>query len=353
MKKLSTTLLVVSFSVLFGGLSFWAVCPNETREFACLEQKALCILELRAGIPSTCASLTISQPTEELHAGLRPRQHGERFSLSISGNEGSICSATTDATRFGWKHQFPPGTYQVTLSQEVGNHGALVVVASEKPIYVTGWQIWSGAYLGLLALSAVCAAMGHKSRNQRVRTMSLCLFQIIPLGFVLIFLYLFFHEGGHALGEIAFGHYDFARSDFWGIHGTPHSAGTSGPPLQPWQQAVISGGGPIFPTLAGWAIFLLVRSRFGRNLRNSGPIINLYLSAAIAILVIPWIAVAGCLLGIVTDGDWHGFITNVPGPLWLIKGILWGILVVNAIILRQVVPDLWRSLLSLAGTLRK
>jgi hypothetical protein len=70
----------------------------------------------------------------------------------------------------------------------------------------------------------------------------------------------------------------------------------------------------------------------------------LYSSAVIAMLVFPLIVVAGFLLGVIRgDGDWHGFITNVPGPLWLVKGLLWGVLLANAVILWRVVPELWRS----------
>jgi hypothetical protein len=220
----------------------------------------------------------------------------------------------------------------------------LVALATERPVYITGWQIWSRTYLGLLVLSGLWAALARKSANAKRRAASLYLFQILLLGFALIFLYLLFHEGGHALGEIAFGCYDFARSDFWGIHGTPHSGRAPGPPLEPWQQAVISGAGPLFPTFAGWALFLLWRSRRGRNVRKARPLVSLYSSAVIAMLVFPLIVVAGFLLGVIRgDGDWHGFITNVPGPLWLVKGLLWGVLLANAVILWRVVPELWRS----------
>jgi len=353
MRKFLSILLVVSSGLVVGGLSFWMVRPNETREFAHLKAKALCVLDLGPESSIAHASFTTSKSIDELHVGVLPRRRGERFSLEVCGSERLACSATTDATRYSWKHELRPGTYQITLSQQAGNHGALVVIAAEKPIYLTGWQIWSRTFLGILALSAVWAAAARNSQNPRTRIFSLYLFQMLLLGFVMIFLYLLCHEGGHTIGELAFGRYDFARSDFWGIHGTPHSAGTSGPSLEPWQQAVISGAGPILPTLAGWALLLCWSSRFGRNMRDARPIINLYVWSAIAMLVFPLFALAGCLLGVISDGDWQGFITNVPRPLWLARGLLWGMLLINAVILWRVASQLRRCFLTVIGPMKE
>lgn len=331
-------------AVAFGALSFWAHYGDREREFRLLEGKALCVLDLPAGTPEVRAAFTTSQTLDQFHVGVRPRGKREFISLAISGSEGTVCSVTTDGTRFGCGRAIPPGTYEITLRQETGSDGVWVVVASERPEFVTGWQIWSRAYLGLLALSAIWALTARKSENLRNRATSVYVFQMLLLGFVVVFLYLLFHEGGHALGEIAFGRYDFARSDFWGIHGTPHSGGKSGPPLEPWQQALISGGGPALPTFAGWAFFLLWGSRLGRRLRNARPVVNLYSSAVAAMLVFPFVAVAGCMLGMIPgDGDWHGFINNVPGPLWLVQGIVLAVFLVNAFILWRVVPEGWRS----------
>lgn len=345
MKRFLPKTLAVLSAILFGALSFWAVYGDKAREFDLLEVKALCVVELQAGTPSARTTFTTAQTVDNFQVGVRSRgRDPELFSLSISGKEGLIGRVTTDATRFGLGRAVPPGTYEVVLRQEAGNQGVQVVIAGEKPSFVTGWQIWSRTYVVFVALAAIWAFMARKSKNLRNRATSLFLFQILFLGFLVVFLYLLFHEGGHALGEMAFGRYDFARSDFWGIHGTPHSGGTSGPSLEPWQQALISGGGPLLPTVAGWVLFLLWSSRFGRNVRNARPIVDLYFSAVIAMLVFPLITVAGCMLGLLrADGDWNGFITNVPGPPWLIQGLLWGVLLANAILLWRVVPEGWRS----------
>lgn len=344
-KKVFGASLGILCGILGGAVSFWAVHGDEAREFNYLEKNALCVLDLGAGTPSASASFTTARTIEQFQVGVRARGKREGVSLSISGREGLICRVTMDNrnVRFGCGHNIPPGTYDVTLRQESGDHGALVVIAGERPVFVTGWQVLSRAYLGLLVLSGLWAAVARQSRNAKHRAMSSYVFQFLLLGFLLMFLYLLFHEGGHALVEMWFGRYDFGRSDFWGIHGTPHSGGTSGPSLEPWQQALISGGGPWLPTFGGWALFLLWRSRLGGNLR-SARMMNMYYSAIVAMLVFPgFIVTPGCLLGIISsDGDWNGFITNVPGPLWLVKGVLWGTVLVNGIILWRVVPELWR-----------
>jgi len=331
--------LVAVTAILGGALALWAVRTPERLD----EKGALCVLKLQPGASDTSASFTTSQPVRHFRVGLRPGARRERLSISINGSKGLICRVNTDATRFSCGLDIPAGTYTATLKQEVGSHGGMVVISDKERLGITGWQILSRSWLGLLMASGLWALFGRRSGNLRRRIVSVSLFQHLLLGFVLMFLYLLFHEGGHSLTELCFGRYDFAASDFWGIRGTPHSGGTSGPALEPWQQALISGGGPVRPTLAGWALFVVWSSGIGRNLRTGRPTLNLYLCASVAILLFPFIAVGGCLLGIISDGDWNGFINNVPGPLWLVKTIAWGILVVNGLILWRVVPELHRA----------
>ena len=184
----------------------------------------------------------------------------------------------------------------------------------------------------------------RKSKSLKQRAASVGAFHALLLGFVAIFLYLLFHEGGHSLAEFAFGRYDFANSDFWGIHGSPHSAFTAGPSLKPWQQSIVAGAGPMLPTLAGWVLFLLWGSRVGRSLRSTRPLMNIYCLAPVAMFVFPGFAVTpGYLSGIISDGDWRGFITNVPGPPWLVRGLLWFTVPVSATILWRVASELRRA----------
>ncbi len=345
MNQPAKRILVVLIAMLFGGFSIWATLPDTV--WISDEKDALCILKLPEGEASASAMFTTTQPVERFFVVARPRARNEQLALSITRDKGILVRVTINrSTRFSCGHSADifPATYTAVLSQEIGTHGGSVVIADHRDeVGITGWQIWSRALLGLVLISGVWAWVARSSRNLRHRAVSSLLFQRLLLVFILIFLYLLFHEGGHSLGEAAFGRYDFARSDFWGIHGSPHSGGKPGPVLDPWQQAVISGGGPMFPNLVGWALFLIWLSPFGKRIRTGRPIINIYFSAIVAMLVFPFVAVAGCLLGIISDGDWRGFIENVPGPLWLVKTLLWAVLLVNAVILWHVIPELIRS----------
>ena len=57
----------------------------------------------------------------------------------------------------------------------------------------------------------------------------------------------------------------------------------------------------MFPTLMGWVLFLLWRCRAGERMRNKRPMVNLYLSAIVCMSIFPFVAILGCLLGIISD----------------------------------------------------
>ncbi len=283
----------------------------------------------------------------QFEVAMQPRSRQDAFALSITGTNRLVCRVTVTGgySRFGCGRDIPPGNYEVMVRQQSGNQGVVAVIAGERPVFVSGWQIWSRAYLGLLLLSAAWAAVARKSTNSQRRLAGIGAFQLLLLGFVAVGLYLLLHEGGHSLGEILFGRYDFGRSDFWGIHGTPHSGGRGGPPLASWQQAVISGAGPLLPSFGGWALFLFWKAKLGQNLRRARPLMDLYSCAIVALLVFPgFIVTPATLSGLIPgDGDWNGFINNVPGPLWLIKTLWWSTVIVSAFVLWRVVPGGWRA----------
>jgi hypothetical protein len=347
MKPRKIITIVVSIALSWAALIFWAVHSGKAREEREINDRlesALCVLELQAGQQAASASFTTSKGAGQFHVSARPGARRERLALSFSGSSReSFNGDVTEFERFGLGNADRPGTWTVTLRQKTGNGGGIVIISGEKPAPPTGlwWPIWPHGFLILLALSGAWASIARKSQNLRLRMQTVLTFQIFLLAFVVVFTYLLFHEGGHALGEIAFGRFDFARADFWGIHGRPHSGGTSGPQLEPWQRALITSGGPMLPIFAGWALFLFWRSRIGRNSRSRRPIVNLYLSAVIAMLVLP-IVLAGCLLGVISDHETQAAISIMPGPSWLGKSLLWGVVLVSAVILWRVVPEIWK-----------
>ncbi len=324
----------------------WLIQGSDSKRFDALEAHALCRLDLAAGTLSLSATFTNSRSIDMFHVALKTRASDDALSVSISGERGLVSSVSQiKAGSFGLGKQIQPGNYTVTARQEAKGKGGTLVIADAAPIYVTGWQIWSRTYGGLLAFSAVCVVVLRKAEHSKTRVLSLIACHSLLLGFVLIFVYLLFHEGGHALTEIALGHFDLARSDFWGIHGHPHSGGTMGPQLKTWQQAAISCAGPMLPVLAGFALFVLWSLPLGRNLRSLRPMVDLYFSAIIASLVF---SEAVCeplyLLGFISaEGDLIGYVARTGGPVWLVRGFLGGILILSALILWRVVPEAGRA----------
>jgi hypothetical protein len=345
-KKARVVSLAILSGALGGALLLWLIQGNDARKSNALKADALCVLHLPEGTSSVSATFTIRQVVEMFQVAIQTKTSGEALSISISGDQGVIANASvTTAHSFGLGRNIQPGTYTATLRQEVNGKGGEAVIAGERPIYVTGWQIYSWTYVGLLVLSGICVVLWRKSGNSRARAFSITAFHSLLLGLVLIFVYLLFHEGGHALAEITFGRFDLARSDFWGIHGHPHSGRTMGPALAPWKQTVISCAGPMLPTVAGFGLFVLWGLPPGRKLRSLRPMVNLYFSAIVAGLVF---SEAVCeplyLLGFITaEGDLIGRVTKSGGPVWLVKSLLWGSFLISAIILWRVLPEVWKS----------
>jgi hypothetical protein len=338
--------LAILMGLVAGGSSLWLLSGTERRRFEALKAGALCVVDLRAGATNLSTTLTNSRSIDMFHLALRTASRDDAFSISITGERGLVASVSqVKASSFGLGKDIPPGNYTVTVRQAIGTKGGSVAIADAPPVYVTGWQIWSRAYLGLLAVSAICWILLRKAENSKIRSSSIAAFHTLLLGGSVMFVYLLFHEGGHALAQIAFGHFDLARSDFWGIHGHPHSGATMGPQLAPWQHALISCGGPMLPTLAGFALFGLWFAPFGQRLRHAHPLANLYFSANVAGLVF---AEAVCgpayLLGLITaEGDLLRFAASEGVPVWPIKVALCGIFLLCAWILWRVTPEIRRA----------
>ena len=320
----------------------WTAYWNEAREIKNLSEDAFCVVQLEEGDADISSSFTISETVEHFEVGVLPYSNRESLWLFLDGGrEFSYRGTSTEPHRFGVGRNVPPGTYTVTLRQASGTHGGIVVITDRTKglsAGITGWQIISRAYLCGLAICAIWAFVTRKSSNPRQRMISALAFQYAFLGFLVMFFFLLFHEGGHALGEIYFGRYDSARSDFWGIHGHPHSGGTGGPGLEPWQGGIITSGAIILPLLVGWLLFLPWRL-FIRCRRE--PTVRFCVSGTIGFLLFSnAIMLAACLLGVFSDNHFDAIFIAVLGPDWLIKTVLWCAVSVSVVMLWQIVPEI-------------
>jgi len=340
-----TILIVILVCALLGWAVDWAGHRRALKTIRELARDALCFVDLKEGRASASASFITSQTIEQFRVRVCPEAKGERLSLSFDAGNIFQYSGTIDKSQeFGVGRMIPPGTYAVTLRQVTGKHGGIVVILDKATpsTGMTGWQIISRAYLGLLVICGIWAFANRRSSNRRRRTSSALAFQYVFLGFFVMFFGLLCHEGGHALAEISFGHYDFAKSDFWGIHGSPHSGGKAGPALDPWQQNLITGGAVIVPIVVGWALFVFWWLWLRRRRDN---IVRLFVSATIGVLILPEsVLLPGCLLGITRYGHEKAFIACIPGPEWFGKTISWCVLLVCVFVLWQVVPETVRIL---------
>lgn len=73
--------------------------------------------------------------------------------------------------------------------------------------------------------------------------------------------------------------------------------------------------------------------------------VNLYLSAIVAFLVLPE---AVCeplyLLGFITaEGDLIHRVAESGGPVWLVKALLGSLVLICSVILWRVLPEVWKS----------
>jgi len=339
--------LRIAFCVLVGITCSW-VSMRATRQGVRVRidpADALCVAELAPGQLETSADFKTSAPLDSFKILVVPQARKDLLRLSITSGDTLIFSATVSGGECGAGRDIQPGIHRLVVEQDSGGGGGKVYV-SERPLGMTGWQVYSRVLVVILVLSGVWALAARKSKNAQHRLASRATFHYLLLALVLIFVYLLFHEGGHALFAILFGKFSLADSDFWGISGHPSSGLKLYAEVEPWQRALVSFAGPAIPTLVGWVLFSVWISRSGRRLREARPVVNLYFTALALMCVFPFIVVAGQLLGMLSDGDWRGFINNVPGPLWLVKTVLWTAFVFNVAVIVRVAIELrqvWRA----------
>lgn len=144
--------------------------------------------------------------------------------------------------------------------------------------------------------------------------------------------YVLAHEGGHALALAAFGvQVDIRRSDFLGLRGQPGVAGapTARERLVPWQNAIVSAGGDILPTLLDYLLFALWISAPGRRLRSRSWLADALISLLVGVFLLAHFGWVPATMGLVTDPDHLGLVRSVGQSRALVDAVIWLIAVVK------------------------
>lgn len=231
---------------------------------------------------------------------------------------------------FGLGNGFPPGTHTVEVEQNGARGRWRVEVIPGSP--VTAWQrILALIILGcVIACVAVAAGWGRGTASgvawRQVRRM-------FALALLLMAAYPLIHESGHALALIAFGAFRPADSDFLGLGGTPHVGFRNGAVLTGWQRAIVSGAGPLLPSLVGYVLLALWLSRRGRAVRQRLDVLDLCWSVLVVELLFGQVGALLPVLGSSQDGDYNGMVSSGVLPVWAVNAVMCVLVVLNLALL--------------------
>lgn len=220
-----------------------------------------------------------------------------------------------------------------------------VSLAQRGPI--TRWQRLLALWAVLLAVwlgMTVAYRAGWKRQQIRpwLPRVALTLF-VVSLGPA----YTAIHETGHALALWQVGALDLRGCDVLGIGGEPH-AERNFVQLTRWGEALVAISGPALPTLVGYAAFL-VWLPVRRAWREKHPMLLACVSTFAMLMLFAQAGATGPWLAGVHDGDFLGFVRNLPWPeMWMTVGMAFVAclnLALIAVIFRTMVPD-WRQRLA-------
>ena len=245
-------------------------------------------------------------------------------------------------TRFSCGGNVPAGVYTVRVHEANVKGKYRIEIGSKSG--VTRWQKFLMLISILFVVSGVLyywqRTKKHKGQAGRGFAVSRFFFLSVSLAVFVLFLYLLLHEGGHALASICFGNFDLSRSDFFGLWGDPHSGIRSDVQLMPCQTAIQSFAGPFLPSLTGYILFLLWRSGWAKELRKCREVVDLFWTFSLFMLLFPHVGTLLPMFGFRADGDYSGFVNNVPFSQWQANAILIVIAVVNGYMLCRIFPHL-------------
>gem|GEM_PF-2355805 len=302
------------------------------------------IAMVNASTPAA-APFTLDRPLVSFRIYILVRGDAPPYSLDIRGPDAVRASLNMRGSlNCGLGRNLPPGRYTATLTPLRGP-ATIEVFVADRHLGMTGWQLLAGAHLaaGAGVILWLLAARASGSEQQARAAAVLCRLLWVPA--ICLFFYLLLHEGGHALAALAFGRFSWAGSDFWGIGGSPHAGLRTVAAIPPWQRAVISISGPLLPLFAGWLGAAWWFSAGGRRRRDCVPFLDLLASSMLFLFLVTSVVLPGYVLGLISDGDWRGFIENVPFPHGFAYAAVMSVFAISAVILVRISPQVrncWR-----------
>lgn len=199
----------------------------------------------------------VDRPARRFQVRTRLRGDAENLRLDLERRDGhqvlGFLPIRKGAARFSCGRDVR-GVYTVRVRETgvVGMYSIEIGTAAR----VTTWQIFLIVLVSLFFLTGVVSAwLAYRDRGAPVSGRAAAwrlAFLAYVLALLVLFVYLLLHEGGHALASIAFNNFDIRRSDFFGLHGSPHSGVRGAGEIAGWQRAVQSIAGPLLPILAAY-----------------------------------------------------------------------------------------------------
>ena len=293
--------------------------------------------------------VTASAPRFNLH--IRSAHEPVHLLFDLNGPDNCKilwdCGIKASDANFQCGRNLPPGSYTLRVREQNRVPEYVITVSTRASFSL--WQKFGLLIVALFASSllwfiAQKHSVERKETAKRLAILVLARYCLVLMSLSLsaLILYLLLHEGGHAIASLSFGSFDFSRSDFFGIHGSPHAGTSPDVHLPSWQRAIEDIAGPLLPTFAGYIVFALWATAWGRRMRQNNIMTDMFWSCSLFILLFPIIGLFIPMIGISADGDYDGFVKYAPLARWQINTLLSIVVIINAVILCKVVPHLRR-----------
>lgn len=288
----------------------------------------------------------VAQPQPRFNVRIYSKRSTPQLSIDLESKTGIQLlrnfQIRTGHSRFSCGKDLPAGLYTIRV-QEENVTGEYTIDISAKAAF-SSWQKFLVLLGSLFALSGILYAWQKRrsaaSRPAPALAPARFVFLSASLGVFALFLYLLLHEGAHALASISFGNFDLSRSDFFGLHGSPHSGIRPEIQLKDWQKAIQSIAGPFLPSLVGYIFFAVWRSKWGTRIRGKMTTVDIFWSFAIFFLLFAHLGLLLSMIGLRPDTDYSGFVNHVPFVLWQANTLLVLIASINAYLLYRTLSHL-------------